>query len=82
MNPPPTSRMLSFLKPCIKNLDIVIWFPRLLTILSKAFDVDNIQYDLDYKIKFNNIVFRHIDEIEANDIESAVSPKFKDRFRK
>lgn len=38
-------------------------------------NVDNIGYDTDYKIKFNNIKFMNIDDIKENDLERAVLPK-------
>ena len=82
MNPTSESRSLEFFKALYKEFGYCYLAPASFKDYSKPLDELNIKYDLDYKIKFNNIAFRHVDEINADEVESAVLPKFKDRFKK
>ncbi|MFE3898544.1 MULTISPECIES: toll/interleukin-1 receptor domain-containing protein [unclassified Priestia] len=81
MNPSPTSKNLEYFKKFYKKFGYCYIAPAYIKNKAKPLNMKNMEWDLDYKIKFNNIAFRHIDDIQRNDVESIVSPKFKGRFK-
>ncbi|WP_180235788.1 toll/interleukin-1 receptor domain-containing protein [Bacillus toyonensis] len=81
MNPSKGSNNLAIFKTLYQNFGFCYLAPAFIKNKNQPLDSKNIEYDLDYKIKFNNIAFRHIDEIEKDEIESILSPKFKDKLK-
>lgn len=72
MNPLPGNNNLELFKKLFAEFKYCYLIPAFYKDVSKSYMVDNIDYDLDYKIKYKNIRFMNVEDISKDDLEISV----------
>ncbi|GGF89870.1 hypothetical protein GCM10010912_38790 [Paenibacillus albidus] len=75
MYPDPDSKNLETFKHFYEKVGYCYLVPAYIKDKNKPMDGSNIDFDEDYKLKFNNIDFRKVSDIDSNDIEDIILKK-------